>query len=112
MARPDASKARGIGAARWLALSGRTQHFVLDEGMDLGWRSGSKAQPGVGVQIHCWGQVSDDIWMSRWSARVSERGSRRQGAEFTHVASRALKIHHCTWRDREAICLRCVCDRV
>ena len=57
MARPDASKARGIGAARWLALSGRTQHFVLDEGMDLGWRSGSEAQPGIGAWIHCWWQV-------------------------------------------------------
>lgn len=35
MARADASKAQGIGAVRWLALSGRNVHVVLVEGMDL-----------------------------------------------------------------------------
>ena len=112
MARPGASKARGIGAARLLALSERTQRFVLDGGHGFGMAQPQRGTAGHGSMDSLPGQVHDDNWMTGRSARMGDRIWRRQGAYITPMASRALEIHYCIWRRREAICLCCVCDRV
>ena len=112
ISRPDASRARGIDAVRWWALSGRNLHFIRVEGMGLGWRSSSEAQPGTRCVDSLLVASSRGISIPGRSAHVDNQFWRRHGAQFTMMASRALKIHCCTWRGREAICLRCVCDRV
>ena len=64
MTRPGALKAQGIYAARWLALSERTQRFVLDGGHGFGMAQRSEAQPGIGAWIHCQGKFTATIgWL-------------------------------------------------